>query len=135
MKFSQWSPFLYQNHYITVCTSPSLLFIVRGQSDQTSFQSWEEGQPIDTITQTWQDSDSGLTGSQTITQTAGQPWQELATHEQQKKRTEDEWFALLHRYPPFPFFPPFDFVKQPGIFTYNTSQCHSQVAEPIIPEF
>lgn len=27
---------------------------------------------------------------------------------------EDEWPSLLYRDPPFPFVPPFDFVKFPG---------------------
>lgn len=35
--------------------------------------------------------------------------------EEVKKQEEvDEWPSLLYRNPPFPFVPPFDFVKFPG---------------------
>ncbi|XP_070767718.1 uncharacterized protein [Enoplosus armatus] len=94
---------------------PSPEFPARGESEQTFIQSWEEGQSVHTVTVTWQDTETGQTGSQTITQTASQPWQEQqASDELQQKTKEDEWSGLLHRHPPFPFVPPFDFVKQPA---------------------
>ncbi|XP_029307448.1 uncharacterized protein LOC115021278 isoform X4 [Cottoperca gobio] len=91
---------------------PSPEFPARGESEQTFIQSWEEGQSVHTVT--WQDTVTGQTCSQTLTQTASQPCQELASDEQQQRRKEDEWSALLHRHPPFPFVPPFEFVKQPA---------------------
>ncbi|XP_062278616.1 uncharacterized protein LOC133983526 isoform X4 [Scomber scombrus] len=91
---------------------PAPEFTVKGESEQIFIQSWEEGQPVQTVTVTLQD--TGQTGSQTITQTVSQSWLELASDEQQQKTKEDEWSVLLHRHPPFPFVPPFDFVKQPA---------------------
>ncbi|XP_068999114.1 uncharacterized protein [Embiotoca jacksoni] len=92
-------------------------FPARRESEQTFTQSWEEGQSVRTVTVTWQGTETGNTGSQTITQTVGQPWREPAADEQQQQqqwRKEDEWSPLLRRHPPFPFVPPFDFVKQPA---------------------
>ncbi|XP_045901683.1 uncharacterized protein LOC123968783 isoform X4 [Micropterus dolomieu] len=83
----------------------------RGESEQPFIQSWEEGQSVHTVTVTWQDTETGQTCSETITQTASQPWQELASDESRK---EDEWSALLYRHPPFPLVPPFDSVKRPA---------------------
>ncbi|CAK6960487.1 uncharacterized protein LOC128367095 [Scomber scombrus] len=91
---------------------PAPEFTAKGESEQIFIQSWEEGQPVQTVTVTLQD--TGQTGSQTITQTVSQSWLELASDEQQQKTKEDEWSVLLHRHPPFPFVPPFDFVKQPA---------------------
>ncbi|XP_008294726.1 titin-like isoform X4 [Stegastes partitus] len=93
---------------------PSLDLSARGESEQTFTQSWEEGQSVRTVTVTWQSAEAGNTSSQT--QTVSQPWQELAAdgQQQQQMRKEDEWSALLHRHPAFPFVPPFDFVKQPA---------------------
>ncbi|XP_045901680.1 uncharacterized protein LOC123968783 isoform X1 [Micropterus dolomieu] len=86
-------------------------FPARGESEQPFIQSWEEGQSVHTVTVTWQDTETGQTCSETITQTASQPWQELASDESRK---EDEWSALLYRHPPFPLVPPFDSVKRPA---------------------
>ncbi|KAM3614094.1 uncharacterized protein V6R79_010151 [Siganus canaliculatus] len=81
-------------------------FPARGESEQISFQSREEGQSVHTATVTWQETQTGRSGSQ--------PGQELASAEQQQTRQEeDDWSALLHRYPPLPFVPSFDLVKQP----------------------
>ncbi|XP_018543491.2 uncharacterized protein LOC108890900 isoform X4 [Lates calcarifer] len=92
---------------------PSVEFSARGESDQALSQSWEEGQSVQTVTVTWQDTETGQAGSQTVTQTVSQPWQELAADEQQQRTKEDEWSDLMYRHPPFPFVPPFDFVKEP----------------------
>ncbi|XP_042345174.1 uncharacterized protein LOC121945189 isoform X7 [Plectropomus leopardus] len=91
---------------------PSSEFSARGE--QTFIQSREEGQSVHTLTATWQDTETGQTGSQTITQSVSQPWQEPASDEQQQRRKEDEWFAMFHRQPSFPLLPAFDFVKQPA---------------------
>ncbi|XP_031708477.1 uncharacterized protein LOC116386431 isoform X4 [Anarrhichthys ocellatus] len=87
-------------------------FPATGDSGQTFIESWEEGQSVHAVTVTRQDNETGQTGSQTVTQTVSQPWQELPSDEQQQRRKEDEWSALLQRHPPFPFVAPFDFVKQ-----------------------
>ncbi|KAM6936089.1 uncharacterized protein PEZ65_006329 isoform 2-T2 [Lycodopsis pacificus] len=87
-------------------------FPATGDSGQTSIESWEEVQSVHAVTV--QDNETGQTASQTVTQTVSQPWQELPSDEQQQRRKEDEWSALLHRHPPFPFVAPFDFVKQPA---------------------
>ncbi|XP_056262038.1 uncharacterized protein LOC130188025 isoform X4 [Pseudoliparis swirei] len=84
-------------------------FPARGES-----QSWEEGHCFHTVTVTLEDNETGQTGSHTVTQTASQPWQELASDERQQRRRGDQWSALLHRHPPFPFVPPFECVKQPA---------------------
>ncbi|TNN78450.1 Protein 4.1 [Liparis tanakae] len=93
-------------------------FPARGESEQTSVQSWEEGHSFHTVTVTLEDNETGQTGqtgqtgSHSITQTASQPWQELASDERQQRRWEDQWSALLHRHPPFPLVPPFECVEQ-----------------------
>ncbi|KAM8734767.1 uncharacterized protein AB9X84_023470 isoform 12-T13 [Acanthopagrus schlegelii] len=89
---------------------PSHEFPARVKSEQPSVQSGEAGQSVRTVTVTWQDTETMQTSSQTITQTASQPWQELASDQQRRKA--DEWSALLLRYPPFPFVPPSDYVKR-----------------------
>ncbi|XP_036930180.1 titin-like isoform X4 [Acanthopagrus latus] len=89
---------------------PSHEFPARVKSEQPSVQSGEASQSVRTVTVTWQDTETMQTSSQTITQTASQPWQELASDQQRRKA--DEWSALLLRYPPFPFVPPSDYVKQ-----------------------
>ncbi|XP_033983705.1 uncharacterized protein LOC117480474 isoform X3 [Trematomus bernacchii] len=88
---------------------PSPELPARGESEQISVQ--EQGQSVHTVS--WQGTGTGQTGSQTITQTVSQPGQELTSDEQQQRGKEDEWSALLGRYPPFPFISPFDFAKQP----------------------
>ncbi|KAK9513643.1 hypothetical protein VZT92_027159 [Zoarces viviparus] len=85
-------------------------FPATGDSGQTFIESWEEVQSVHVVTVTRQDNETGQTASQTVSQ----PWQELPSDEQQQRRKEDEWSALLHRHPPFPFVAPFDFVKQPA---------------------
>nr|XP_046256671.1 uncharacterized protein LOC124065372 isoform X14 [Scatophagus argus] len=108
---------------------PSPEFPARGVSEQTSIQSWEEEQSV------WQDSESGQTGSQTITQTVSQPWQEMAsTDEQQQRRKEDEWPILLHRYPPFPFVPSFDFVKQPAKVSLTKMSSMDRLLQPALTQ-
>ncbi|KAL3060397.1 hypothetical protein OYC64_014868 [Pagothenia borchgrevinki] len=88
---------------------PSPELPARGESEQISVQ--EQGQSVHTVS--WQGTGTGQTGSQTITQTVSQPGQELTSDEQQQRGKEDEWSALLGRYPPFPFVSPLDFAKQP----------------------
>ncbi|XP_076016727.1 uncharacterized protein LOC143008737 isoform X3 [Genypterus blacodes] len=54
-----------------------------------------------------------------ITTTSSESWQELATDEQQQRRKEgDDWYPLLHRHPPLPFVPSFDFVKPPAKISF-----------------
>ncbi|XP_044063520.1 uncharacterized protein LOC122881404 isoform X14 [Siniperca chuatsi] len=106
-EFDDWSLMLASDK-----PQPSPEFSARGKSEQTFIQSWEEGQSVHTDAVPWQDTETGSTCSQTITQTASQPWQKLASDEQSRK--EDEWSTLLHRHPPFPFVPAFDYVKQPA---------------------
>ncbi|XP_068180211.1 uncharacterized protein [Antennarius striatus] len=89
-------------------------FPVREESEQTFVHSWEEGQSVQMVRKTWQDTVTGQTAPQPITQTANQTWKKLASDEQQERK-EDEWSSLLHRHHPFPFVSPFDFVKQPAI--------------------
>ncbi|XP_035528044.1 uncharacterized protein LOC118335725 [Morone saxatilis] len=113
---------------------PSPIFPARGESEQTFVQSWEEGQSVHTVTETWQDTETGQTGSQTINQTASQPWQELASDEQQQRRKEDEWSALLYRYPPFPFVPPFDFVKQPAKISLANISSMDRLLRPALTQ-
>lgn len=78
-------------------------------------QEEEEGRTVLTSIKTWQDTETELTGSQTTTQTASQPWPDLLADGQQRKGEKDEWSGLLLHDPPFPFVPPFDFAKEPGI--------------------
>ncbi|XP_054478342.1 LOW QUALITY PROTEIN: uncharacterized protein LOC129110178 [Anoplopoma fimbria] len=65
-------------------------------------------------------------------QTVGQPWQELASDEQQQRRKEDEWSALLHRHPPFPFVPPFDYVKQPAKLSLAEIRAMDRLLQPAL---
>ncbi|KAM3614095.1 uncharacterized protein V6R79_010151 [Siganus canaliculatus] len=95
----------------------------RGESEQISFQSREEGQSVHTATVTWQETQTGRSGSQ--------PGQELASAEQQQTRQEeDDWSALLHRYPPLPFVPSFDLVKQPAKFSFAQMSSMDQLLKP-----
>ncbi|XP_041843135.1 uncharacterized protein LOC121641205 isoform X3 [Melanotaenia boesemani] len=80
----------------------SLEFPAKGESEQTSAQFWEEGQSV----QTWQGT--------TVTRSVSQPWQELATDEQQQMRQEDDWSALLYHDRPVPVVSTFDVVKEPA---------------------
>ncbi|XP_039973220.1 uncharacterized protein LOC120783904 isoform X3 [Xiphias gladius] len=109
---------------------PSPEFPARGESKQTSIQSWEEGQSVQTVTVAWQDTETGQTGSQTITQSVSPPWQELASDEQQQRRKEDEWSALLYHNPPFPFVPSFDFVKQPAKLSLTKMSSMDRLLQP-----
>ncbi|XP_051813077.1 uncharacterized protein LOC110969054 isoform X3 [Acanthochromis polyacanthus] len=111
---------------------PSLDFSARGESEQAFTQSWEEGQSVRTVTATWQSSDSGNMASET--QTVSQPWQELATDGQQQRRKEDEWSELLHRHPPFPFVPPFDFVKQPAKLSLVKTNYMDRLLQPALTQ-
>ncbi|XP_071325089.1 uncharacterized protein [Trachinotus anak] len=113
---------------------PSSEFTARGESEQTFTQSWEEGQSAQTVTVTWQVTETGQNGSQTITQTVSQPWQELASDEPQQRRKEDEWSALLYRHPPFPFVPPFDFVKQPATLSLTKMSSMERLLRPPLKE-
>ncbi|XP_070690933.1 uncharacterized protein [Pempheris klunzingeri] len=113
---------------------PSPEFPVRGESEQTFIQSWEEGQSVHTVTVTWQDTRTGQTGSQTITQTGSQPWQDLASDEQQQRRKEDKWSALFHRFPPFPFVPPFDFVKQSAELSLAKRSSLDRLLQPALTQ-
>lgn len=79
----------------------------------------EVGRTVLTSIKTWQDTETELTGSQTTTQTASQPWPDLLADGQQQKGEKDEWSGVLLRDPPFPFVPPFDFAKEPGIAEKN----------------
>ncbi|XP_040901230.1 uncharacterized protein LOC121186532 isoform X15 [Toxotes jaculatrix] len=114
---------------------PSPEFTARGESYQTVTQSWEEGQSVQAVTVTWQDTETGQTGSQTITQSVSQPWQDLASDEQQEQKTkEDKWSALLHRDPPFPYVPPFDFVKQPAKLSLREVSSMNRLLQPALKE-
>ncbi|XP_022617645.1 uncharacterized protein LOC111234028 isoform X1 [Seriola dumerili] len=113
---------------------PSSEFPARGESKQTFTQSWEEGQSVQTVTVTWQDTETEQNGSQTITQTVSQPWQELASDEQQQWRKQDEWSALLYRHPPFPFIPPFDFVKQPAELSLTEMNSMDRLLQPLLKQ-
>ncbi|GLD63546.1 uncharacterized protein AKAME5_001515500 [Lates japonicus] len=53
----------------------------RGESKQALSQSWEEEQFVQTVTVTWQDTETGQAGSNRH-QTVSQLWQELAADEQ-----------------------------------------------------
>ncbi|XP_070821751.1 uncharacterized protein [Chaetodon trifascialis] len=105
-----------------------------GESEQAFLQSWDEGQTVDTVTVTWQDAETGQTGSKTITHIASQSWQEPASDEQQQRTKEDEWSALLHRYPPFPFVPPFDFVKQPAKLSVTKLSSMDRLLQPAVTQ-
>ncbi|KAM7420588.1 hypothetical protein PAMA_015018 [Pampus argenteus] len=107
---------------------PSPKFTARGESEQTFSQSWEEEKSVQTVTQTLQD--TGQAGSQTITQTVSQSWLELASDEQQQRRKEDEWSDMLHRHPPFPFVPPFDFIKQPATLSLAKMNSMDRLLQP-----
>ncbi|XP_056237233.1 titin-like isoform X5 [Seriola aureovittata] len=113
---------------------PSSEFPARGESKQTFTQSREEGQSVQTVTVTWQDTETGQNGSQTITQTVSQPWQELPSDEQQQWRKQDEWSALLYRHPPFPFIPPFDFVKQPAELSLTEMNSMDRLLQPLLKQ-
>eukprot|EP00066_Takifugu_rubripes_P014794 XP_011604060.1 PREDICTED: uncharacterized protein LOC101066037 isoform X4 [Takifugu rubripes] len=103
-------------------------FSARGQpNNQPSIQLWEEGQTVNIVTGNWQDTDSGLPGSQTMAQTASQPW--LATEEQQKTK-KDEWSNLFLRSPAFPFIPPYNVVKQPVTQRSAKSQTMDRLLQP-----
>ncbi|XP_041798225.1 uncharacterized protein LOC121610272 isoform X2 [Chelmon rostratus] len=106
----------------------------RGESEQTSAQSWEEGRSAHTAAVTWQDTNTGQTGSQTVTQTASLSWRELASDEQQQRRKEDEWSTLLHRYPPFPFVPLFDFAKQPAKLSLTKMSSMDRLLQPAVAQ-
>lgn len=80
------------------------------------------------VTVTWQETVTGQSGSQTVTQSAGRPWQQLASDVQQQWGKEDEWSSLLYRDPPFPFIPGFQFEKQPGIITHLKSYTHAALS-------
>ncbi|XP_030605420.1 titin-like isoform X3 [Archocentrus centrarchus] len=84
---------------------PSPEFTAGREFEQNFSQSWKEGNTFHT--------EAGATGSQTITQTVTQTWQELETDDQQQRREEREWSSLLDRQTSFPVVPPFDFDKQP----------------------
>ncbi|XP_041648442.1 uncharacterized protein LOC121513033 isoform X2 [Cheilinus undulatus] len=84
---------------------PSPELSAGGEWEQTSTQSWEEDRSVHTVRVSQQDTEADF---QTITET------EQFTEEQQGWRNEDLWSAVLSRQPPFPFVPPFDFVKQPA---------------------
>ncbi|XP_068425786.1 uncharacterized protein [Clinocottus analis] len=107
-------------------------FPARGESEQTFIQSWEEGQSVHTVTVTLEDNDTGQTGSQTITQTVSRPWQDMGSDEQQQRRKEDQWSALLHRHPPFPVVPPFDFVKQPAKLSLAKNSSLDRLLRPAL---
>ncbi|CAJ1061675.1 titin-like [Xyrichtys novacula] len=87
-------------------------FSAGGESEQTSIQSWEEGQSAQTVRVTRQDTETKQTNSQTVAET------ELLSGEQQQRGKEDSWSSSFHRHPPFPFVPPFDFVKQPAKLSF-----------------
>ncbi|KAI3360936.1 hypothetical protein L3Q82_013144, partial [Scortum barcoo] len=110
---------------------PSPEFPARGASEQTFIQSWEEGESVHTVIVTSQGTETGQTGSQTITQAVGQPWQELASDEQQQQRGKnDQWSALLYRHPPFPFIPPLHFAKQPAKLSLTKRSSMDRLSQP-----
>lgn len=47
----------------------------------------------------------------------------MQKQQQQEEGEEDEWPSLLYRDPPFPFVPPFDFVKFPGTTGMHSNSC------------
>nr|XP_029133799.1 uncharacterized protein LOC109986625 isoform X8 [Labrus bergylta] len=100
---------------------PSSVFPASGESEQTFIQSWEEGQSVHTVRVSQQDTE---TSSQTTTVT------ELLTDEQQGWRKEDLWSALLDRHPPFPFAPPFDYVKQPAKLSLSKMSSMDRLQQP-----
>ncbi|XP_065813599.1 uncharacterized protein [Labrus bergylta] len=100
---------------------PSSVFPASGESEQTFIQSWEEGQSVHTVRVSQQDTE---TSSQTTTVT------ELLTDEQQGWRKEDLWSALLDRHPPFPFAPPFDYVKQPAKLSLSKMSSMDRLLQP-----
>ncbi|XP_068614416.1 uncharacterized protein [Brachionichthys hirsutus] len=65
---------------------PSPRFPVGGESEQTSVPPWEEAQSVQMVRKTWQDSVTGQTDPQPITQTASQTWQKLSSNEQQRRK-------------------------------------------------
>ncbi|XP_075964993.1 uncharacterized protein LOC142969175 isoform X11 [Anarhichas minor] len=105
-------------------------FPATGDSGQTVIESWEEGRSVHAVTVTRQDNETGQTGSQTVTQTVSQPWQELPSDEQQQRRKEDEWSALLQRHPSFPFVAPFDFVKQTAKLSLAKMKSMERLLQP-----
>ncbi|XP_042281134.1 titin-like isoform X2 [Thunnus maccoyii] len=113
-------------------SQPSSEFTARGESEQTFVQSWEEGQSVRTVTIMVEE--TGQAGSQTVTQTVSQPWLELASDEQQQWRKEDEWSNQFHRHPPFPFVPPFDFVKQPAKLSLTKMSSVDRLWQPSLKQ-
>ncbi|XP_034553554.1 titin-like [Notolabrus celidotus] len=101
---------------------PSTEFSAGGESEQTSIQSWEEGQSVHTVRVTRQDTE---TDAQTFTET------ELLSDEQQQWGKDDSWSSLLNRHPPFPFVPPFDFVKQPAKLSLAKRSSMDRLSQPI----
>uniref|UniRef100_A0A3P8V984 Protein 4.1 n=1 Tax=Cynoglossus semilaevis TaxID=244447 RepID=A0A3P8V984_CYNSE len=75
-------------------------------SYQTFSQLWEEAQ---TARVTWQETVSGQTDSQKVIQTEFQSSQEMTSDDVDQRKKEEEWSALLHRHPPFPIIPPYEF--------------------------
>nr|XP_040021533.1 uncharacterized protein LOC120810753 isoform X6 [Gasterosteus aculeatus aculeatus] len=97
----------------------------RGQCEQTLSRSWEEGQSVHTVKASGRDNETWQTGWHTITQTVSQPWQ---------KRGEDEWSALLHRHPPFPFVPPLDLVKPTAKLSLAKSSSMDRLLQPALTQ-
>uniref|UniRef100_A0A3P8VCB8 Protein 4.1 n=2 Tax=Cynoglossus semilaevis TaxID=244447 RepID=A0A3P8VCB8_CYNSE len=85
---------------------PSPEFTATEDSYQTFSQLWEEAQ---TARVTWQETVSGQTDSQKVIQTEFQSSQEMTSDDVDQRKKEEEWSALLHRHPPFPIIPPYEF--------------------------
>ncbi|XP_056142952.1 uncharacterized protein LOC130118528 [Lampris incognitus] len=80
---------------------------------KTFTQSLKEGQSYQTVTETWRETESGLTGSQIITQTFSQSRQDLASDKKWQDTKKDDWFVLFQHHTSLPIAPTFDFVRQP----------------------
>ncbi|KAM9852266.1 uncharacterized protein ACBR49_005367 isoform 2-T2 [Aulostomus maculatus] len=74
---------------------------------------------------TWLDN---LTDSETFTQTLSR----LSSDAYRVK--EDEWSALLLRHPPFPFFPPFDFAKEPAKISLAKKSSMDRLLQPSLEQ-
>ncbi|XP_026148920.1 uncharacterized protein LOC113122119 isoform X2 [Mastacembelus armatus] len=110
-------------------------FTARGESGQTFIQSWEEGPSVQTVTVTWQSTETGQTGSQTISESDSGTWQDLASEEQQQQRVkEDERSALLHLHPPLPVNSPFDFEKRPAKLSLTNMSLADRLLQPVLKQ-
>lgn len=96
MAVGLWHIFTLRHHFFTATED----------SYQTFSQLWEEAQ---TARVTWQETVSGQTDSQKVIQTEFQSSQEMTSDDVDQRKKEEEWSALLHRHPPFPIIPPYEF--------------------------